>query len=208
MRMQPILFPENSPTETTWADPALRMIAGWLNPDAADQLLELCLHTIDWEHPWINVYGRRIRQPRLIAWYGDPQAVYSYSGIRLNPRPWPEFLLALKNRMETTLERKGWFNAVLLNLYRNGRDSVSWHCDNESAMGADPVLASVSVGAPRDFVLRRKRNHARRLKLTLEHGSLLYMGPGVQIDWEHALPRRARIEQPRVNLTFRRIVAS
>jgi alkylated DNA repair dioxygenase AlkB len=112
----------------------------------------------------------------------------------------PDRLLDVKRRVE---ERCGSeFNTVLLNLYRDGKDSVAWHSDDEPELGKEPVIASVSLGAERDFMLRRKDQHDRQLKLLLPHGSLLVMQGGTQADWEHCLPKRT-LSGPRINLTFR-----
>jgi alkylated DNA repair dioxygenase AlkB len=158
-------------------------------------LLQTC-----WEQHVITVYGRRLPAPRLSAWYGDCGAAYSYSGIRLAPAPWTDTLLGIKQRAERLARVR--FNSVLLNLYRDGRDSVGWHSDAEPDLGPNPVIASVSFGAARRFLLEHK---ARRLRvaLVLDSGSVLVMGGATQRHWRHQLPKSSRPVAPRINLSFR-----
>jgi alkylated DNA repair dioxygenase AlkB len=146
--------------------------------------------------------------PRLEAWYG-PHA-YSFGGGSFPPRALPSVLLALRVRLECTLERET-FESCLANLYRDGGDSVAFHADDEPELGPDPLVACISLGAPRDFLLRRKvptpvvasASLPNHLKISLAHGSLLVMQRGVQADWLHSLPKRPRCKQARVSLTFR-----
>lgn len=165
------------------------------------------------------MYGRRIDTPRLEAWHGP--APYRFGGSALPPAELPPILRSLAVRAQCELgEEFGLpcFTTCLANLYRDGRDSVGWHADDETEMG-DPVIASISLGAPRNFCLRRKPEHmvsakaARQagapwasrdsLRVTLEHGSMLVMCRGVQVEWEHSLPKDAACVAPRINLTFR-----
>jgi alkylated DNA repair dioxygenase AlkB len=144
--------------------------------------------------------GRRIPIPRLTAWHGA--AGYVYSGIRLTPAPWTPPLLELKALAERLAGQS--FNSVLLNLYRDGRDSVSWHADNEPGLGRDPVIASLSLGAVRRFQLKHRRL-PERLTLDLPHGSCLIMAGATQHHWLHQLPKTKAPVGPRINLTFRRM---
>lgn len=176
--------------------------------EAGDALARLW-NELDWSQREITLYGRRVMQPRLVAWYGDAGAVYSYSGLTLQPLPWHPLLQDLRARTES---RSGYrFNAVLANAYRDGRDSMGWHADNEKDLGPRPVLASLSLGAPRRFLLREVNRgtgkRAESFELTLENGSLLVMKAGCQQRFQHALPRTRREAGLRINLTFRWIVA-
>jgi hypothetical protein len=138
----------------------------------------------------------------LLQLFGDAGLVYSWSGIEMRPRPWPESLHALRERLcrETGVA----FNTVLANLYRNGADSVGWHADDEPELGDAPVIASVSLGAERDFRLRHRTRKDLAVKtIALPHGSLLLMRGGTQRMWKHQLPRRKRVTSARINLTFR-----
>ncbi len=167
-----------------------------------DGVFARLVRDVDWRQETARIMGQSVPLPRLTAWYGE--AGYRYSGIDHPPRPWLEDLTALKEVAEA--HAGTGFNAVLLNLYRSGRDSVAWHRDAEPALGPDPVVASISLGAVRRFRLRHARDKTLAVALDLPHGSLLVMGPGSQRAWRHALPKTARPVGPRLNLTFRRIV--
>jgi alkylated DNA repair dioxygenase AlkB len=175
-----------------------------LLPDAVpapDAMLERLLAEMDWRQDMARIMGREVALPRLTAWYGD--AGYRYSGIDNPPRPWLPVLLELKAVAEALAEAP--FNSVLLNLYRDGRDSMGWHSDDERALGSEPVIASLSFGAMRRFRLRHKRKPELTLGLALPAGSCLVMAGTLQHHWRHALPKTARPVGPRVNLTFRLI---
>jgi alkylated DNA repair dioxygenase AlkB len=170
-------------------------------PDAFKDLAVTDLdHAIGWRQDSIRMFGRTLPLPRLTAWYGDPNAVYVYSGIRNEPSPWNDVLLSMKNRIaELTGSR---YNSVLANRYADGSQSMSWHADDEAALGPKPRIASVSLGATRRFLLKHK-HQARRLELELPHGSLLVMAGRLQEEWVHALPRTRKPVGLRINLTFR-----
>jgi len=169
----------------------------------SDALFQTLYRETPWEQHTITVYGRTVAAPRLSAWYGDPDAVYRYSGTRLEPLPWTPTLLDIKARAEELAASR--FNSVLMNRYRHGQDSVGWHSDAEPELGRHPVIASVSLGAVRRFVLRHKK---RPLKVAIElgHGSLLIMAGATQHHWRHQLPKTRQPVGPRINLTFRLIV--
>ena len=158
------------------------------------------------EVPWraenIVVWGRTYPQPRLIAWYGDIGKNYTYSGINLSPVPWTQALMDIKSRVEGATRTD--FNSVLLNLYRDGQDSVSWHADNEPGLGRNPVIASLSLGAMRRFQLKHRRLEERHA-FDLPHGSCLIMAGATQHHWLHQLPKTRAPVGPRINLTFRKM---
>jgi alkylated DNA repair dioxygenase AlkB len=181
-------------------DGALFLHESALAPAAADRLLAALRAGIDWRQETATVMGRRVPIPRLTAWHGE--ASYVYSGIRLTPMPWTPPLLELKALAER-LAGQG-FNSVLLNLYRDGGDSVSWHADNEPGLGRDPVIASLSLGAVRRFQLKHRRL-PERLALDLPHGSCLIMAGATQHHWLHQLPKTKAPVGPRINLTFRQM---
>lgn len=170
----------------------------------ADRLLEALDETVIWQQETIRMYGKLSPIPRLTAWYGDPGRGYSYSGIGMQPEPWTVPLEEIKSLVEEQTPGHR-FNSVLLNLYRDGRDSVAWHSDDEPELGDQPTIASVSLGATRRFVLRLREDHSVRHEFELSHGSLLLMRGTTQRLWEHQVPRTARPVGPRVNLTFRTI---
>lgn len=158
--------------------------------------------------PWtvhrIRMFGREIPSPRLSCWIGDADARYRYSGTQFEPQPWTQALQALRLRLNTRLDAA--FNSVLANCYRDGRDSMGWHSDDEPELGSQPLIASLSLGATRRFLLRRRDDHSIRLAIELEAGSLLLMAGDTQRYWQHALPRTARPVGERINLTFRQIL--
>ena len=175
--------------------------------------LEALKQEVDWKSERITMFGRSVALPRKTAWFGDPGMRYTYSGISVEPVAWTPTLLGIRARVE---EANGsTFNSVLLNFYRDGRDSVSWHSDDEPELGEDPVIGSVSFGSERPFCLRHKAIRARdtgrtnrdlQLTLSLPNGSYLEMGAGIQCSWVHQLPKRPRLTEERINLTFRKIV--
>ena len=174
----------------------------FLPPAEAGALLaQLTAETV-WEQRSIRLFGRLVPQPRLTAWYGDPAARYTYSGLAWEPRPWTAALRALRQRVEAATGAR--YNSVLLNLYRDGRDGMGWHSDDEPELGPAPAIASLSLGATRRFRLRPRagRPHSP-LGLALPGGSLLLMRGPTQQHWQHALPKTARPTGPRLNLTFR-----
>jgi alkylated DNA repair dioxygenase AlkB len=172
----------------------------------ADALFGALLEGIAWRHEAIVMFGRQVMQPRLTAWYGDPGAHYTYSGITLTPLPWTAELETIRARLEPAAETT--FNSVLLNRYRDQSDGMGWHSDDEPELGRDPVIASLSFGAPRDFQLRHRKDKSLKVSLKLAHGSLLLMRGETQHHWAHALPKRTAPLGPRINLTFRAIARS
>ena len=176
----------------------------WLDADAGHALFDVLLANLPWTTHRVVLFGRAVDSPRLSCWIGDPGAAYRYSGVRHEPEPWPEGLLPVRERL--FCEAGVAFNSVLANLYRDGRDSMGWHGDDEPELGARPTIASLSLGATRRFVLRHRRDPGRKRVFELPHGSLLLMRGDSQADWRHALPRTAKPVGPRINLTFRRIL--
>ncbi len=175
----------------------------WLACAEAEALFVSLVANIDWEVHRIRMFGRQIDSPRLSCWIGDPGASYTYSRTRFEPHPWPSVLLPIRERLRDTLGVD--FNSVLANRYRSGRDAMGWHSDDEPELGPQPVIASVSLGAPRRFALK-PRAEGGRLTLELPHGSLLVMRGDTQARYRHALPATARPVDERINLTFRRIL--
>jgi alkylated DNA repair dioxygenase AlkB len=160
------------------------------------------LREIPWAQRSLRMFGREIPEPRLVAWLGDPEAVYSYSGRRNTPLAWTPRARALRDALAAELGNA--FNGVLANLYRNERDGMGYHADDEPELGPQPLIASLSFGAPRRFVVRARRGEARH-ELLLGHGSLLVMGGTLQKEFVHALPKQRAPAAQRINLTFRRI---
>jgi alkylated DNA repair dioxygenase AlkB len=167
----------------------------------ADRLLQELGETTAWRQESIKLYGKPVDIPRLTAWYGDAGAGYTYSGIANVPLPWTPTLLEVKRAVE---EPSGVvFNSVLLNRYRTGKDSVSWHSDDEKEFGENPVIASVSFGDTRTFQFRHKKRKQLKASVELTHGSLLIMRGATQHNWLHQIPKTSRDVGERINLTFR-----
>ena len=187
-------------------DGDLRYAADFLAPAEADQFMRQLLDGIEWQQHHVVVFGRRLPTPRLSAWHGSAQAHYAYSGLALAPRPWTAPLLALKTRIEAAADCP--FNSVLLNQYRDGRDSMGWHSDDEPELGANPTIASLSLGGTRRFLLRHKRRDRAPVEISLGHGALLIMRGPTQAHWQHQVPKTRQPCALRLNLTFRCIVAT
>ncbi|WP_426138739.1 alpha-ketoglutarate-dependent dioxygenase AlkB family protein [Psychrobacter sp. TWR1-1-1] len=161
---------------------------------------QLIFDNIAWQQEYINLYGRK-PIPRLTAWYGDEGKSYSYSGINQEPNSWNKGLTYIKEKVEEVAGVH--FNSVLLNWYRNGDDYLNWHADDEKELGINPVIGSVNFGATRDFQIRNNTNCDLKLTIPLAHGTLLIMSGELQSFWQHAVPKRKKINKSRFNLTFR-----
>ncbi|AIF49364.1 DNA methylase [Dyella japonica A8] len=177
----------------------------WLAGDEADALLADAQAAIPWEVHRIRIFGKEVDSPRLSCWIGDEDATYVYSRTRFEPHPWTPALALLRDRVAQACGAR--FNSVLANLYRNGRDSMGWHSDNEPELGPRPVIASLSLGAVRRFRLK-SREGGDMLGIELGHGSLLRMAGDTQRLYVHDLPRTSAAVGPRLNLTFRWVDAS
>ena len=166
----------------------------------SDLFLQKLKGEIEWKQESMNMYGKQVDFPRLTAWYGDNDKPYSFSGITLQPNIWTKELLEIKAKIELLANVQ--FNSVLLNRYRNGNDSISWHTDAEKELGQNPVIASVNFGATRKFQLRHI-NTKEKIEIELTHGSLLIMQGELQHFWQHQVPKTSKVVTERINLTFR-----
>ena len=169
----------------------------------ADLIYTSLQKDILWQQDNIRVYGKTHPQPRLTALYGDEGLSYSYSNIKMQPHPWNLLLQKIKSEVENVAETN--FSTVLLNNYRNGKDSNGWHADNEKELGLNPIIASVSFGAERVFQLKHNTDKDQKKNIILQHGSLLLMKGTTQHFWKHQIPKTAKPIEPRINLTFRLI---
>ncbi|HLK39782.1 MAG TPA: alpha-ketoglutarate-dependent dioxygenase AlkB [Polyangiaceae bacterium] len=182
----------------------VRFEPDWLDRSEADRLFDWLRTEVAWTQGSIQFFGRARLEPRLSAWFGDED--YTYSGRTLRAAPWPLELTALRTRVERAAGAS--FNAVLLNRYRSGDDSMGMHSDDEPELGPNPTLASVSVGAARRFALQPKKKSERQggsVELVLEHGSLLVMAGACQHRYRHGVPKELGRDGERMNLTFRRV---
>ena len=187
------------------ANADIQLFSGFLAIKEADCLLAQLLRDVSWSQPELTLFGKKVKSPRLAAWYGDAKAVYRYSGLVNHPMPWLEPLEIIRAKLEAYTGSR--FNSVLLNLYRDGNDAMGWHADNEEELGSEPVIASVSLGATRTFRLRESASRrGPGAKLELDHGSLLLMAGQTQRFWKHAIPRTRKPVGQRINLTYREIL--
>lgn len=168
----------------------------------AEEFQSIDFKNIKWKQDSINLYGKNIPLPRITSWYGDTGKSYSYSGINSNPNEWNEGLVSIKQSIEEVAGVK--FNSVLMNWYRDGEDHLNWHADDEKELGVNPIIASVNFGATRDFVLRRN-DKSSKINIPLNHGTLLIMKGECQHHWQHSVPKRKKVKDARINLTFRLI---
>ncbi|MDQ6697551.1 MAG: alpha-ketoglutarate-dependent dioxygenase AlkB [Actinomycetota bacterium] len=185
-------------------DADITLLPLFLRRDDADRLLTEVADTTPWRQELITLYGRQSPVPRLTAWHGDPQAVYTYSNIAMEPEPWSAPLLEIRALVEAEAATR--FNSVLCNLYRHGRDSVAWHSDDEAELGPRPVIASVSLGDTRTFQLRHRTRSELRHQIELSHGCLLLMRGATQRHWKHQISKTARPVGRRINLTYRTVL--
>jgi alkylated DNA repair dioxygenase AlkB len=175
----------------------------FFDKEQADKIYSELLQEIAWQQDLITVFGKTHPQPRLTALYGNEGKPYSYSNITMQPHPWNTLLQKIKYHIETTAECQ--FTTVLLNQYRDGKDSNGWHADNEKELGTNPIIASLSFGTERVFQLKHNTIANAKKNIVLEHGSLLLMKGSTQHFWKHQIPKTAKPIGNRINLTFRSI---
>lgn len=175
----------------------------WLPPERADAWLQQLDAETPWSQPQVRVFGRWHPVPRQVAWYADPGVVYGYAGLDHAALPWTPLLQRIREDIEAACGQA--FNGVLLNRYRDGQDSMGWHSDDEASLGANPLIASLNLGAARRFDFRRKGTSRIGHSLELGHGSLLVMAGATQHHWQHQIAKTRKASGLRLNLTFRRI---
>ncbi|WP_044871550.1 alpha-ketoglutarate-dependent dioxygenase AlkB [Pseudomonas sp. LFM046] len=182
-------------------DAELRYEPHFLTPGEASDWLERLVAETPWERPEVYLHGRHYPVPRLVAWYGDPEASYTYSGLTHQPLPWTPLLAEIRSRVQDAVGQP--LNGVLLNYYRDGQDSMGWHSDDEPELGRNPTVASLNLGETRRFDLRRKGSNRIECSLDLGHGALLVMSGPTQHHWQHQVAKTRIPCAPRLNLTFR-----
>ena len=169
----------------------------------AGRYMENFLTTIPWQQDEVVMFGKPITTARKVAWFGDSDYAYTYSGTTKQARTWTPELRELKAKVEQLTDTR--YNSCLLNLYHHGQEGMGWHSDDEKSLAHHAGIASVSFGAERKFSFKHKQT-GETISLMLEHGSLLLMAGACQTHWLHCLPKTTRVPTPRVNLTFRTIV--
>lgn len=184
-------------------DGELYLIRQFYPQPMADRYFRLLYQTLAWQTERLFLFGRWLPVPRLIAWYGEEDACYRYSGVNHCPLPWTTELQALRTDMQRYCGQP--FNSVLANLYRDGGDSMGCHADDEKELGANPLIASLSFGETRMLRFRHTLSK-QKLDIQLAHGDLLIMAGELQHHWRHELPKTRLPKQARINLTFRRIL--
>lgn len=184
----------------TLTDANIVLYDDFFDQHSSECLFQELLENIDWQQDTIRLFGKSFLVPRLSAWYGDPGTRYTYSGLTLEPLPWLVPLTTIRTQLDDVLGIN--FNSVLLNLYRDGNDGMGWHSDDEPELGPNPVIASLSLGAVRNFKLRHKTK-TDKLSLDLKSGSLLLMQGTTQTYWQHSVAKTKKPVEPRINLTFR-----
>lgn len=194
------LFPRKS-VKLNLPDSDIRYFPGFFTTEEADHFLRSFKTGVLWQQDDITIFGKVYPQPRLTALYASNEESYSYSNIVMEPQPFTDELLSMKQRLKTVTHVD--FTSCLLNLYRNGDDSNGWHADDEKELGKNPVIASISLGQERFFHLRHKSDKHLKHKVLLEHGSLLLMAGETQHFWQHQIPKTAKPIGERINLTFR-----
>ena len=173
----------------------------FIRASTCERIFADLLVSLAWRQDHITLFGKTHKVPRLQVWMGDAQAHYQYSGLSLSPQPWLPIVKTIRQKIEQRCGHR--FNSVLINLYRDGKDSNGWHSDDEPELGENPVVASLSLGATRRFRLRHKYRKAPPYSIDLSPGSLLLMAGTTQHYWQHCLSKTARQVGPRINLTFR-----
>lgn len=172
--------------------------------EVSDSLFTNVLGSLTWESDQIFMFGRLVTTARKVAWVGDPDCLYTYSGVQKIPQAWTKELLQMKHKLEQLTGHT--YNSCLLNLYHTGDEGMGWHSDNEKELDSTTPIASVSLGARRKFAFRHKQDKTTS-SIFLEHGSLLIMHPPIQEHWHHSLLKTKTITSPRINLTFRKILS-
>ena len=181
----------------------LSLYRNFLDFDLSLKLKNEIEATSNWEQSEILILGQKQLIPRLNAWYADDEKNYAYSGTPLPLNSWTPPISSLKKAIEEKLSLS--FNSCLLNLYRDGNDSVAWHADDEPELGIEPTIASISLGQERKFIIRNKLNHNDKLTISLPHNSMLVMRGNLQSLYEHKVPKTSLKVNSRLNLTFRKV---
>ena len=186
-------------------DADMALFENFFTNQESEKLHQNLIENIQWRQDKIKMFGKLIDQPRLTAFYGNTNKDYSYSGIVMKPIEWNEDLLFIRKRVEEAAKIQ--FTSLLLNYYRDGKDSMGWHSDDEKELGQNPVIGSVSFGESRVFQMRHKfRKDIKKVDIALTNGSFLLMKGATQHFWQHQIPKTNRELESRINLTFRNIV--
>lgn len=181
-------------------DASLMLYDHFFTKIESDNFYQILLRQTPWQQYQMPMYDKMVTAPRMISWYEEKDN----PGADPDLPPWTPELLAIRARVQFETEEN--FNAVLLNLYRDGKDGVAWHSDKEGKIGSNPTIASVTFGETRLFRLRHKfRKDIPVIEIPLHHGTLLVMSGTTNTFWEHQVPKTTKPVLPRINLTFRQV---
>jgi len=184
-------------------DLKVRIEENFFNTTDSDELLTKLISKLPWESMVIKMFGRNTKIPRLQCWVGDEGCDYKYSGKKLHRQSWTKDLTMIREKIYE--EFKIDFNSVLVNYYRDGRDSMGWHSDDEKELGPNPTIASISFGSERDLVFRNKISK-ETLSIAQVQGCLILIDGKTQKNWQHSIKKTRKVIGPRINLTFRNII--
>jgi alkylated DNA repair dioxygenase AlkB len=186
-------------------DLKIRVEENFFDSNESNELLNRLIENLPWESMMIKMFGKNLKIPRLQCWIGDEGCDYKYSGKMLNRQNWTKELMIIREKIfqETKID----FNSVLANYYRDGKDSMGWHSDDEKELGPNPTIASISFGSERNLYFRNKISK-KIISIPQRHGCLVMIDGRTQKNWQHSIKKTQKIIGPRINLTFRNIIAS
>ena len=184
-------------------DLKIRIEEDFFNSVDSNKLLKKFISKLPWESMIIKMFGKDTKIPRLQCWIGDEGCEYRYSGKQLNRQIWSQDLIMIRKKIYKELKID--FNSVLANYYRDGKDSMGWHSDDEKELGPNPTIASISFGSERDLVFRNKISK-ETLAIPQTNGSLILIDGETQKNWQHSIKKTQKLIGPRINLTFRNII--
>jgi len=185
-------------------DLKIRIEDNFFDSNQSDEFLNKLIKNLSWESMMIKMFGKDLRIPRLQCWIGDEGCDYKYSGKKLNRQDWSSELLQIRKKIFKDLKID--FNSVLANYYRDGKDSMGWHSDDEKELGPNPTIASISFGSERNLYFRNKITK-ETISIPQAHGCLIVIDGKTQKNWQHSIKKTQKIIGPRINLTFRNIIA-
>jgi alkylated DNA repair dioxygenase AlkB len=204
LRWRMDLFGHDPSANLLPCDGVVNYLGAALSASEASTFYQTLLDEVPWSHDEVVMFGRRVVTAREVAWFGDVGLAYRYSGTTKQPLPWTPELTRLKTYAEKL--SKSRFNSCLLNLYHDGGEGMGWHSDDEKSIVRDSAIAAISLGAEREFRLKHKGT-GEKVSIVLESGSLLVMKGATQRHWLHSVPKSKKVVSPRINLTFRTMIA-
>ena len=184
--------------------PPITLVRGYLNTEQQAALIKEA-QAYPLSRPEIQVFGKFHAIPRQQVWFGDVGCDYVYSGLFIRALPWPKYANKLRHKLAKDFGLG--INGVLVNRYADGKDCMGTHSDDEPEIAKGSDIASITLGASRDFVLKHKHSQTK-YSISLQSGDLLIMHWPMQKDWLHSLPKRLKVKEPRWNYTFRQLIVN